>query len=116
MRRRRADRGRICHHVDSKEALYLALLESAYRCLRAIEAGLHLQDQEPEDGLRKLVAFTFDGRHDNEDFILLSAPCFFNVSNRHTFALIFKPDLLAPAALRERRDDVVEMIVRCVRK
>jgi hypothetical protein len=46
----------------------------------------------------------------------ISALCFFNVANRHTFSLIFKLDMEAPAALRARRDSIVEMIVRFVRK
>jgi AcrR family transcriptional regulator len=46
----------------------------------------------------------------------ISALCFFNVANRHTFSLIFRRNLGTPAALRERRDSIVEMIVRFVRR
>lgn len=46
----------------------------------------------------------------------ISALCFFNVANRYTFSLIFKRDLGSPAALRARRDSIVETIVRSVRK
>lgn len=46
----------------------------------------------------------------------ISALCFFNVANRHTFSLIFRRDMGTPAALRERRDSIVEMIVRFVRR
>ncbi|MFC5523633.1 TetR/AcrR family transcriptional regulator [Polaromonas jejuensis] len=46
----------------------------------------------------------------------ISALCFFSVANRHTFSLIFGRDLAAPAALRARRDSIVEMIVRFVRR
>jgi len=46
----------------------------------------------------------------------ISALCFFSVANRHTFGLIFKRDMESPRALRERRDSIVEMIVRFVRK
>jgi len=161
----------IYYHFGSKEGLYLAVLEAAYARIRAIEAGLQLEDLAPEDALRKLVAFTFDYQQDNEDFIRLvmnenmhrgqylaqsrtiqelnvpaidavrrvyergvrakvfrrgidpvdlhmsiSALCFFNVANRHTFSLIFRRDLGTPAALRERRDAIVEMIVRYVRR
>ena len=45
----------------------------------------------------------------------ISALSFFNVSNRHTFSLIFKRDVASPAALSERRDNVIEMVVRYVR-
>jgi hypothetical protein len=46
----------------------------------------------------------------------ISALSFFNVANRYTFSLIFKRDLASPQALRTRRDNVVEMIVRFVRR
>src|SRR2546425_3505548 len=46
----------------------------------------------------------------------ISALCFFNVANRPTFSLIFKRELSSPAALRTRRDSIVEMVVRFVRK
>jgi AcrR family transcriptional regulator len=46
----------------------------------------------------------------------ISALCFFNVANRYTFSLVFKRDVSTPAALRARRDSIVEMIVRFVRK
>ena len=161
----------IYYYFGSKEGLYIAVLEEAYRRMRAIEADLHLEDLSPEDALRKLVGFTFDHHHDNPDFIRLvmtenmergafmaqskviqklnvtaisavktlyergvasgvfrgnldavdlhasiSALTFFNVANRHTFSLIFKRDFDAPRVLRERRDTVIEMIVRFVRK
>ena len=147
------------------------LVEEAYRRIREIEAGLHLEDLPPEDALRKLVAFTVDYQLANPDFIRLvmtenihrgeylaqskliqklnvpaieglrqvyergaragvfragldpvdlhmsiSALSFFNTANRHTFALIFKRDLEAPAAVAARRDTIVEMIVRFVRR
>ena len=45
----------------------------------------------------------------------ISALTFFNVSNQHTFGLIFKHDGQTPEALAARRHSVVEMIVRFVR-
>jgi AcrR family transcriptional regulator len=46
----------------------------------------------------------------------ISALTFFNVSNQHTFGLIFKRNTQTTAAVAERRDNVVEMVVRFVRK
>jgi hypothetical protein len=40
----------------------------------------------------------------------------FNVANRHTFGLIFQRDMESPAALLARRDTIIEMIVRFVRR
>jgi AcrR family transcriptional regulator len=45
----------------------------------------------------------------------ISALTFFNVSNQHTFGLIFKHDGQTPEALAARRRNVVELIVRFVR-
>jgi len=45
----------------------------------------------------------------------ISALSFFNVSNRHTFGLIFKVDTQSAAYIAQRRDSVVDMVVRFVR-
>jgi AcrR family transcriptional regulator len=167
----RTSKRMIYYYFGSKEGLYIAVLEEAYRRIRSIEAELHLEDLPPEDALRKLVGFTFDYQLANPDFIRLvmtenihrgvfleqsktiqqlnvpviqavqsiyergvrqgvfrsgvdpidlhmsiSALCFFNVSNRHTFALIFKRDPDSPRVVGARRDSIIEMIVRHVRK
>lgn len=157
----------IYYYFGSKEGLYVAVLEEAYRRIRSIESSLHLEDLAPEQALRSLVGFTFDYQVANPDFIRLvmtenihngeflaqsktiqqlnvpvinavkavyergvetgvfragldpvdlhmsiSALCFFTVSNRHTFSLIFKRDLQETDALAARRESVVEMVVR----
>lgn len=159
----------IYYYFGSKENLYLAVLEEAYRRIRSIESGLHLEDLPPVDALRKLVSFTFDYQLANPDFIrlvmteninngqfiaqsrtiqqlnvpaivavhdvyerglaagvfrpnidpldlhlLISSLCFFNVSNRHTFSIIFKRDISSPKELEKRRASIVEMVVRYV--
>ena len=167
----RTSKRMIYYYFGSKEGLYIAVLEDAYRRIREIERDLHLEDLPPEDALRKLVGFTVDYQLANPDFIRLvmtenihrgeylaqsrsirelnvpaieglrqvyergrkagvfragldavdlhmsiSALSVFNVANRHTFSLIFQRDLESPAALIARRDSIVEMIVRFVRK
>jgi len=167
----RTSKRMIYYYFGSKEGLYIRVLEEAYRHIRAIEAGLHLEDLPPEDALRRLVAFTVDYQLANPDFIRLvmtenihrgeylkqskeiqrlnvpaieglrsvyergvadgvfrpgidpvdlhmsiSALSFFNTANRHTFALIFKRDLESPAAIVARRESIVEMVVRFVRR
>ena len=161
----------IYYYFGSKEGLYLAVLEEAYRRMRAIESDLHLNDLPPEDTLRRLIGFTVDYQLANPDFIRLvmtenihraeylrrseaiqqlnvpaidglkrvlqrgleaglfrggidpvdlhrsiSALSVFNVANRYTFSLIFQRDLDTPAAIIARRDSIIEMIVRFVRK
>ena len=46
----------------------------------------------------------------------ISALSVFNVANRHTFSLIFQRDLESSQALITRRDSIIEMVVRFVRK
>ena len=159
----------IYYYYGSKEGLYLAVLEDAYRRVRATEADLHLADLTPQDALKALVGFTFDHHHSNQDFIRLvmseniqrgeylvqskliqelnasviqsiealykrgvkagvfrkgldpidihasiSALTFFNVSNRYTFDLIFQRDGQNAKALAERRQSVVDMVLRFV--
>jgi AcrR family transcriptional regulator len=45
----------------------------------------------------------------------ISALCFHNVSNRHTFSIIFKRDMTSPAALQARRAIVIDTILAAVR-
>lgn len=67
----RTSKRMIYYYFGSKDGLYLAVLEEAYRRMRSIEAELHLDDLEPVAALRKLVEFTYDHHRDNEDFIRL---------------------------------------------
>jgi len=46
----------------------------------------------------------------------ISALCFFNVSNRATFSTIFKRDMSSRKALAKRRAEVVDLILRYVRR
>jgi len=61
----------IYYYFDSKEGLYLKVLETAYQRTRASEATLELDDLPPLDALKQLVRFTFDHHNNNEDFIRL---------------------------------------------
>ncbi|MFZ9495127.1 MAG: TetR family transcriptional regulator [Burkholderiaceae bacterium] len=167
----RTSKRMIYYYFDSKEGLYVAVLEEAYRRMRAIEAGLHLDDLPPEDALRRLVGFTVDYQMAHPEFIRLvmtenihrgeylrhskaiqglnvpaieglrrvydrgvaagvfrvgldpldlhmsiSALSVFNVANRHTFSLIFDRDFDAPSSIVARRDSIIEMVVRFVRR
>ncbi|MFY9510505.1 MAG: TetR/AcrR family transcriptional regulator [Rubrivivax sp.] len=67
----RTSKRMIYYYFGSKEGLYVAVLEEAYRRIRAIEADLHLDDLAPEAALRRLVAFTVDYQLANPDFIRL---------------------------------------------
>jgi AcrR family transcriptional regulator len=74
------------------------------------------------DGLKRVLergqqAGVFRAAIDPVDLHMsISALSVFNVANRHTFSLIFQRDLDSPGALIARRDSIIEMIVRFVRK
>ena len=61
----------IYYYFGSKEGLYIAVLEEAYRSIRSFEAALDLGRQKPEEALRALVAFTFDYHNAHPGFVRL---------------------------------------------
>jgi AcrR family transcriptional regulator len=156
----RTSKRMIYYYFGSKEGLYLAVLEEAYRRMRAMEAEAHLDDLPPEDALRKLVGHTLDYQWGHPEFARLvqgenlhraqylaqsktirklNVPAIeglrrvlergqrdgvfrgaIDAVDLHmsisALALIFQRDLESPAALIARRDSIIEMIVRFVRK
>ncbi len=161
----------IYYYFGSKEKLYLAVLEAAYRRVRAIDTNLELDQLDAASALTEIAGRTFDFQGANEDFVRLimnenihnavflrelkdiqrlnasaidavckvyergckagvfrkgvepidihmtiSALSFFNVSNRHTFSLIFKHDMTSPKAHAARRANVIEAVMRYVKK
>jgi AcrR family transcriptional regulator len=69
--RTRTSKRMIYYYFDSKEGLYLKVLEEAYRRIRLIESQLQLDALEPEAALRELVHFTMGYQWANQDFIRL---------------------------------------------
>jgi AcrR family transcriptional regulator len=61
----------IYYYFGGKEGLYIAVLEAAYRSIRSVEAALDLEHQEPEQGLRTLVSFTWDYQNAHPEFVRL---------------------------------------------
>jgi AcrR family transcriptional regulator len=167
----RTSKRMIYYYFGSKEGLYVAVLEDAYRRIRAIESEAQLDDLPPEDALRKLVGHTVDYQRQHPEFVRLvqsenieraqylarskaikklnaaaidsvrrviergqkagvfragldavdlhmsiSALSVFNVANRHTFSLIFDHDMESSRSQIARRDSIIEMVVRFVRR
>ena len=67
----RTSKRMIYYYFGSKEGLYVAVLEDAYRQMRRIESGLALEDLPPLQALRTLVGFTVDYQLAHPDFIRL---------------------------------------------
>ncbi len=61
----------IYHHFGKKEALYRAVLNSAYAKIREQERELHFEQLDPLDGMIRLLEFTFDHFENNPDFVAL---------------------------------------------
>jgi len=168
--RTRTSKRMIYYYFGSKEGLYIAVLEEAYRNIRNIEHDLNVDHLSPEQALRELVSFTFDRHQHNPAFVRLvmnenlhsgkyiaqsanipalnvpaidmirrivergkktgafrqdidptdlhmsiSALCFYSVSNRHTFATIFKADMTTPKALAARKKSIIATILAAVK-
>jgi AcrR family transcriptional regulator len=63
----------IYHYFGDKEGLYLAVLESTYAAIRTAEIGLNLAARAPVEGMRELVAFTWDYFIAHPEFLSLLA-------------------------------------------
>jgi TetR/AcrR family transcriptional regulator len=86
--------------MTSVQEMYRALLESI---------GELLERGEKAGDFRK-------GIDPNQLYISMSALCYHYISNQYTFSVILGFDLMSPRKLKNRRDHVVDMIVRyCVK-
>ena len=59
------------YYFGNKEALFLAVLESRYAHIRQAERGLRLGDLEPREGMRRLIAFTWNYYLKHPQFLTL---------------------------------------------
>ena len=160
----------IYYYFGSKEGLYSAVLEDAYSDIRAIEAGLALDDLDPETALRTLIHAMFDYEDAHPDFVrliaienihqaaylsrlptiqqvnagviaslrtilarghaagmfqraadavdihlMISALCFYRVSNRHTFGVLFGRDLTATEVRDRHRTMIADAVLAYLR-
>lgn len=156
----------IYYYFESKEGLYLAVLERAYRRIRTRESDLRLNELSPEKALRELISTTFDNDENDPVFVrlvsienihyaahmrrsdairelnisviesigqilergnssgifkravdpvdihmMISALCFFRVSNKHTFGTIFQRDLSAPDIVARHKAMIADAVV-----
>src|SRR3954470_2238250 len=108
--RTRTTKRMLYYYFESKEGLYTAVLERAYRGIRAAEQELDVDHLAPVDAIRRLAELTFDHHEANPDFIRLVA-----IENIHRaehmrdparFAELHTPalDLIARILARGRAD------------
>jgi len=111
------------YHQDNEDFIRLVMTENIHRGeFLAQSKTIQQLNATAIDAVRQVYdrgvkAQVFRQDIDATDLHMsISALCFFNVANRHTFSLIFKREVASPAELRARRDSIVEMIIRFVRK
>lgn len=61
----------IYYYFDSKEGLFIEVLENAYRCMNDAELKLKLDTNNPVEGLNMMIAFVLTYYHKNPEFISL---------------------------------------------
>jgi len=69
--RTRTTKRMIYYYFGSKQGLYLAVLEDAYRGIRQAEQEIHAPDLPPVDAVRRIAELTFDHHHAHPAFIRL---------------------------------------------
>jgi AcrR family transcriptional regulator len=111
------------YQLANPDFIRLVMTENIHRAEYLAQSTAIRQLNVPAiDGLKRVYtrgvkAGVFRSGIDPVDLHMsISALSVFNVANRHTFALIFDRDLDAPAALVARRESIVEMVVRFVRR
>jgi AcrR family transcriptional regulator len=69
--RTRTTKRMIYYYFGSKEQLYRAVLEEAYRGIRRAEQSIATRDADPVDAVREVAETTFDHHHAHPAFIRL---------------------------------------------
>lgn len=67
--RSRISKNLIYHYFEGKEALFIAVLESAYASLRRRQQAMQLENSAPIEGISKLIIETFKYWSKSKDFI-----------------------------------------------
>jgi AcrR family transcriptional regulator len=70
-RRAGANKRMLYHYFGNKEDLYLAVMEAAYKKKLEEEIELELSDLDPEEGMARLIRFTWQYYLENPEFITL---------------------------------------------
>ncbi|MDB5804829.1 MAG: transcriptional regulator, TetR family [Betaproteobacteria bacterium] len=66
-----ANKRMLYYYFGNKDDLFLAVLEYTYEHIRTAEKGLHLDEVEPAEAVRRLVAFTWNYYLDYPQFLNL---------------------------------------------
>ena len=109
------------HHLSNESYIRMVMAENINRG-RYLAQSAHIRElNRPaidlvrriyERGLRDGVFRT--GLDPADIHASISALAFFNVSNRHTFGLIFQLDNQSPTYIASRRENIIQMVLRYV--
>lgn len=111
------------HHLQNENYVRMVMAENINRG-RYLAQSQHIQElNRPAITLigiiyaRGVAQGVFRAGLDPADIhASISALTFFNVSNRHTFGLIFNQDISAPSYIANRRENIVQMVLRYVKQ
>jgi TetR/AcrR family transcriptional regulator len=78
VRRAKISKNLVYHYFDSKEQLFIEVMEGMYRVMRERQAEQSFAGLSPEEGMRKLVTFTFEVFLEQPEVIAL-----LNIENLH---------------------------------
>ena len=92
------------YYFTSKDALFLAVLERAYRTIREAEQGLELDQVDAREAVRSLVRFTWGFQNDHPEFITL-----LNSENLHRGRHLARSKLVA--GLHSRLLDLIRRLL-----
>lgn len=105
-RRTRTTKRMIYYYFQSKEGLYTAVLEQAYRGIRAAERELDAEHADPREAVRRLAELTYDHHIAHDAFIRLVA-----IENIHRGEFIRRIEALRELA-QPARSMLEEILVR----
>jgi AcrR family transcriptional regulator len=100
-----ANKRMLYYYYGNKDDLFLAVLESRYAHIRNAEESLHLREIDPEEGIRRLVAFTWNYYLRHPEFMTL-----LNSENLHKARHIRRSGWIA--AMHSTFLDMLEDILR----
>ena len=70
-KRAKINKRMLYHYFGGKDGLYLAVLEGRYAAIRSAEQLLDLTHREPVEGMRKLIAFTWNYYLEHPEFLAI---------------------------------------------
>jgi AcrR family transcriptional regulator len=104
--RTRTTKRMIYYYFESKEGLFVAVLERAYGTIRRAEQSVDVEDLDPAAAIRRLAELTFDHHESHPDFIRLVS-----IENIHHGEHMTKS-----ATLRNLNSPAIELIQRIIER